>query len=361
MNCYLIRGVAFVWIVNFVPCAFGMVVSEQTGGVCPSLSVEDYRFSDVLDRPLQITGFDLTEKFLLRKGTVTEDLPSFRLGSSPLIKPTKSIFPDGLSNEYSLVTIFRVRRTTKKDRWYLWQIFDQSGSSQVSVVVDGDKKAVEFSSEGLLKNSFRYTFKSRDLHALFDRQWHKLGISVHSDTVSIYVDCTLAEKKMTDERDSIDLNGRTLISTRVEDGRPVDIELRQILIYCDPYMAEMENCCELLEPKCGVNKTFIGTSPPLVTAQSPLMPSQPTSRSIDTCHCPGEKEDAGIPGMFGLLKQNREKGDKGELGSEGQKAIDRERGPRGDKGEKGSAGEPGQPGKEGKRVSKQRQLTSCVA
>ncbi|MEQ2174694.1 hypothetical protein GOODEAATRI_010373 [Goodea atripinnis] len=33
----------------------------------------------------------------------------------------------------------------------------------------------------------------------------------------------------------------------------------------------------------------------------------------------------------------------------------------GDKGEKGSAGVPGQPGKEGKRVSKQRQLTSCVA
>lgn len=34
------------------------------------------------------TGFDLTEKFLLRKGTIMEDLPSFRLGSSPLIKPT---------------------------------------------------------------------------------------------------------------------------------------------------------------------------------------------------------------------------------------------------------------------------------
>lgn len=82
-------------------------------GSCPPLTVEDHRFSDSLDRPLEITGtcqislfrkvnisfysdiivlftgFDLTEKFLLRKGTVTEDLPSFRLGSSPLIKPTK--------------------------------------------------------------------------------------------------------------------------------------------------------------------------------------------------------------------------------------------------------------------------------
>uniref|UniRef100_A0A3Q2U6H9 Collagen alpha-1(XVI) chain n=1 Tax=Fundulus heteroclitus TaxID=8078 RepID=A0A3Q2U6H9_FUNHE len=299
MTYYLIRWAALFWIVSSVPRGFGMVVSEQTDGVCPTLSVEDYRFSDVLDRPLQITGFDLTEKFLLRRGTVTEDLPSFRLGTSPLIKSTKLIFPDGLSSEYSLASIFRVRRTTKKDRWYLWQIFDQSGSSQVSVVVDGDKKAVEFSSQGVLKNSLRYTFKSRDLHALFDRQWHKLGISVQSNSVSIYVDCKLAEKKMTDERDNIDLNGRTLISTRVEDGRPVDIELRQILIYCDPYMAEMENCCELLESQCGAKKTFIGTSPPPVTAQSPLMLSQPTSQSIDRCHCPAEKVQS-IPPNKGL-------------------------------------------------------------
>ncbi|MEQ2202408.1 hypothetical protein XENOCAPTIV_028968 [Xenoophorus captivus] len=216
-----------------------MVVSEQADGSCPSLNVEDYRFSDILDRPLQITGYDLTEKFLLRSGTVTEDLPSFRLGSSPLIKQTKLIFPDGLSSEYSLVSIFRVRRTTKKDRWYLWQILGQSGSSQVSVVVDGDKKAVEFSFQGLLKNSLRYTFKSRDLHPLFDRQWHKFGISVWSNRVSIYVDCMLAETKTTDERDNINLSGHTLISTRVEDGKPVDVcshdtFLKQIFIVYHP-------------------------------------------------------------------------------------------------------------------------------
>lgn len=27
------------------------------------------------------------------------------------------------------------------------------------------------------------------------------------------------------------------------------IELKQFLIYCDPYIAELENCCELQEPK----------------------------------------------------------------------------------------------------------------
>lgn len=27
------------------------------------------------------------------------------------------------------------------------------------------------------------------------------------------------------------------------------IELKQFLIYCDPYIAELENCCELQDPK----------------------------------------------------------------------------------------------------------------
>ncbi|CAB1449055.1 unnamed protein product, partial [Pleuronectes platessa] len=384
-----------------------MAVSEQTDGSCPPLSVEERRFTDALDRPLQITGFDLTEKFLLRKGTITEDLPSFRLGSSPLIKPTKFIFQNGLSSEYSLVTTFRVRRTTKKDRWYLWQIFDQSGGSQVSVVVDGGKKVVEFSFQGLLKNTLRYTFKSRDLHALFDRQWHKLSVSVQSNIVSIYMDCKLIERRLTDEKDDLDPSGRTLITTRVEDGRPVDIELRLFLIYCDPYMAEMENCCELLEPKCEAKKTLNGTSTPPVTEKLPQMLSQPVLQSMDRCLCPAEKGDAGLPGIVGLAGEKGDTGDKGDLGeagptgnlghkgesgSEGQKGIDGEKGlkgdlgpigpvgpkgskgdvgtpgapglpvdkeclkgdqgPRGDKGEKGLAGvpgQPGEPGKEGKR------------
>uniref|UniRef100_A0A3Q3FBA5 Collagen alpha-1(XVI) chain n=1 Tax=Labrus bergylta TaxID=56723 RepID=A0A3Q3FBA5_9LABR len=295
----LLRWTAFLWTVNSIPGTLGMAVTERADDTCPPLSVEEERFSEVLDRPLQITGFDLTEKFLLRKGTVSEDLPSFRLGSSPLIKPTKSIFPNGLPSEYSFVTILRVRRTTKKDRWYLWQIFDLSGGTQVSVVVDGGKKAVEFSAQGQLKNPLRYTFKSRDLHALFDRQWHKLSISVQSNIVSIYMDCKLIERRLTDERDGIDPSGRTLITTRVEDGRPVDVEVRQILIYCDPYMAEMENCCELLEPKCETTRTFNGTSPPLVTAQLPQMLSQPPKQSIDRCHCPAEKGDSGEVGLQG--------------------------------------------------------------
>lgn len=90
-------------------------------------------------------------------------------------------------------------------------------------MVDGGKKTLEISFQGPLKNAIRYTFKSRDLHALFDRQWHKLSVSVQSNIVSIYMDCKLIERRQTDEKDSVNPSGRTLITTRVEDGRPVDV------------------------------------------------------------------------------------------------------------------------------------------
>ncbi|XP_030234432.1 collagen alpha-1(XIX) chain isoform X1 [Gadus morhua] len=347
------RWTAFLWIVNLVCCTFGMAVNERTDETCPSLHVEDRRFSDSLDRPLAITGFDLTEKFLLRKGTVAEDRASFRLGSIPLIKPTESVFPNGLPSEYSFVTLYRLRRTTKKDRWFLWQIFDQTGGTQVSLVVDGAKRAVEFSFQGLQKNALHYTFKGRDLHALFDRQWHKLGVAVQSTVVSLYVDCKLAERRQTEDKADIKRSGRTLVTTRVEDGRPVDIEVQQILIYCDPYMAEMENCCELQEAKWGANKTSDETPAPPVTGRLPLMLSLPAPPPLDGCPCPAEKCLEGDSVPEGAGDPKGDKGDTGLAGVPGNtiegKCLKGDQGPAGERGEKGDAGTPGQPGKEGKR------------
>uniref|UniRef100_A0A3B4B7J0 Thrombospondin-like N-terminal domain-containing protein n=1 Tax=Periophthalmus magnuspinnatus TaxID=409849 RepID=A0A3B4B7J0_9GOBI len=281
----LLTWTSFLWTLNSIPCTFGMAVNEQTGIYLSKCLKHNWNIFYIYF--FLHSGFDLTETFLQRKGTVWENLPSFRLGSSPLIKPTKSIFPNGLSTEYSLVTTFRVRRTTKKDRWYLWQIFNQSGISQVSVVVDGAKKVVEFSYQSALKNTLRYTFKSRDLHNLFDRQWHKLGITVQSNIVSMYMDCKLVERKLTDEKESIESSGRTLITTRVEDGRPIDV--RFLFTNICVLILRCLNGDIFLLIQCEAWETLNGTSPPLVTAQLPQMLSQPPSQPIDRCHCPSEK------------------------------------------------------------------------
>lgn len=72
-------------------------------------------------------------------------------------------------------------------------------------------------------NILHYTFKSREIYPLFDRQWHKLGISVQSGIISLYLDCNLIERKQTDEKFTIDFQGRTLIASRAADDKPVDV------------------------------------------------------------------------------------------------------------------------------------------
>lgn len=94
---------------------------------------------------------------------------------------------------------------------------------QISVLLDGSKKVVEYMTKSAQGNILHYTFKSREIYPLFDRQWHKLGISVQSGIISLYLDCNLIERKQTDEKFTIDLQGRTLIASRAADDKPVDV------------------------------------------------------------------------------------------------------------------------------------------
>lgn len=43
----------------------------------------------------------------------------------------RQVFPNGLPVEYSLTATFRVRRNSKKERWYLLQMLDQHNMPQV--------------------------------------------------------------------------------------------------------------------------------------------------------------------------------------------------------------------------------------
>lgn len=50
---------------------------------------------------------------------------------SSLFSSHSKIFPKGLPEEYAIAATFRVRRSTKKERWFLWQILDQENMPQV--------------------------------------------------------------------------------------------------------------------------------------------------------------------------------------------------------------------------------------
>lgn len=94
---------------------------------------------------------------------------------------------------------------------------------QVSIVVDGGKKVVEFMFRAAEGEVLNYMFKNRELRTLFDRQWHKLGIGIQSRGVSLYMDCNLIASRHTDEKDAVDIQGRTVITARASDGKPVDV------------------------------------------------------------------------------------------------------------------------------------------
>lgn len=91
---------------------------------------------------------------------------------------------------------------------------------QVSLMVDGGKKGVEFKT---LED--RHEFRSRDLLRLFDRQWHRLGVSVRVGGVALYLDCALVERRTVVGREKGDVSrtGHTRITGRAEDGQAVDV------------------------------------------------------------------------------------------------------------------------------------------
>ncbi|XP_030414181.1 collagen alpha-1(XIX) chain [Gopherus evgoodei] len=275
----------------------------------------------------------------------------------------RQVFPNGLPEEYSLIATFRVRRNSRKERWHIWQILNQYDTPQVSVIVDGSKKVVEYIAKSAQGNVLHHTFKNREIYPLFDRQWHKVAVSIQSRIVSLYVDCKLIERWQTDLKESIDFQGRTFIAARAADDKPVDIELRRITIYCNPKFAAQETCCEISEGMCPLEDSFITTSSSPVTVRVNKIHALPVTQqeSKDQCLCFPNKGEAGLPGVAGLPGQKGDKGEKGEVGVKGENGVSGvpgEKGERGfegnkgEEGEKGLKGDPGDPGLAGPKGEK---------
>lgn len=50
---------------------------------------------------------------------------------NPSVFLHSKIFPKGFPEEYAIAAMFRVRRSTKKERWFLWQVLNQQNMPQV--------------------------------------------------------------------------------------------------------------------------------------------------------------------------------------------------------------------------------------
>ncbi|MEJ1272716.1 collagen type XXII alpha 1 [Cricetulus griseus] len=319
--------------------------------LCPSVRVEGDHFKPTNGGTKEITGFDLMNLFRVKEilGKRENEAQSsyVRMGSFPVVHRTEDVFPQGLPDEYAFVTTFRFRKTSRKEDWYIWQVMDQYGIPQVSIRLDGENKAVEYNAVGAMKDAVRVVFRGSQVDDLFDRDWHKMAVSIQAHSVSLYINCVLVQTLPIEERENIDIQGKTVIGKRLYDSVPIDFDLQRIVIYCDSRHAELETCCDIPSGPCQVT---VVTEPPPVSPELPTPASEQIGflKTIN-CSCPaGEKGERGFAGPMGLPGQKGDSGSIGLMGAPGPKGEkgDPGRGPfiRGEKGEKGEPGELGEPG-----------------
>lgn len=96
---------------------------------------------------------------------------------------------------------------------------------QVSIRLDGENKAVEYNAVGLTKDAVRAVFKNPDVDNLFDRSWHKIALSVEAKSVSLFLDCKHIQTLPIEDREDIDIQGKTVIGKRLYDSVPIDVSL----------------------------------------------------------------------------------------------------------------------------------------
>lgn len=94
---------------------------------------------------------------------------------------------------------------------------------QVSIRLDGENKALEYNAVGLTKDAVRVVFRNERVSDLFDRSWHKIALSIQSKAVSLYIDCKLVQVLPIEDRENIDIQGKTVIGKRLYDSVPIDV------------------------------------------------------------------------------------------------------------------------------------------
>lgn len=102
----------------------------------------------------------------------------------------------------------------------------------MSIRLDGENKAVEYNAVGLTKDAVRAVFKNDGVDNLFDRNWHKIALSVEAKSVSLYLDCKHIQTLPIEDREDIDIQGKTVIGKRLYDSVPIDVSPQPIRRLC---------------------------------------------------------------------------------------------------------------------------------
>uniref|UniRef100_A0A8C5U5F6 VWFA domain-containing protein n=1 Tax=Malurus cyaneus samueli TaxID=2593467 RepID=A0A8C5U5F6_9PASS len=148
---------------------------------------------------------------------------------------TRDVFPQGLPDEYAFVTTFKFRKASRKEDWYIWQIIDKYGIPQVRGPFAASRNSLLVC---------LVVFRNARVSDLFDRNWHKIALSIQSKAVSLYIDCRLVQMLPIEDRENIDIQGKTVIG-KLLSPFVSQFDLQRMVIYCDSRHAELETCCDI--------------------------------------------------------------------------------------------------------------------
>ncbi|OWK55665.1 Collagen alpha-1(IX) chain [Lonchura striata] len=201
------------------------------------------------------SSFDLISQFQIEKaasqGIIERVVGStslqvaYKLGPNVDFRiPTSAIYSNGLPDEYSFLTTFRMTGATLQKYWTIWQIQDSSGKEQVGVNLNGQMKSVEFSYKGA--DGRHQTASFLHLPFLFDSQWHKLMIIVEANSVTLFIDCIKIESLNIKPKGKINTDGFAVLGKLKNNPQiSVPFEIQWMVIHCDPLRPQREGCGEL--------------------------------------------------------------------------------------------------------------------
>lgn len=230
--------------------------TETPNELCPSIQVDEWRFPQA-DRQ-NITGFNLVRRFSLLKSQDVKKIRSpkgpviLRLGKTALIRPTDQVFPRGLPDEFTLIFTLALKKTALRDAIYLFQISDQQGYPQLSVELNSPDATLSLRARGTYPTSELVScdFSGEGVEALLDLRWHKVALSVQAGSATLYVDCSSMETQPMEPRGPLATDGYTLLGVRATDAASAQMDIQQVMVYCDPTLALEEACCEIPGARC---------------------------------------------------------------------------------------------------------------
>lgn len=258
-----------------------------------------------------------------------------------LSRVTNTVLPGYLPNEFGITVNIRFRSEAAARRNFnIFSINDAANKAMYALRFVGSTQRLELVARAMSNPNKDATISLLNTEAVFDLEWHQIGISVEKDRVVVYVDCE--EVSTVPIREELDWSlympyEKTEMGKRLSYNLPTAaFEMEYLRIHCDNSKISDSNCINLEANKSDMT-VLVPNPEPCVCPRARMGPRGPM----------GEKGAAGLPGIPGIDGIDGKPGAVGQPGEVGLPGLTGPAGPQGEPGLDGTPGTDGIPGVDG--------------